>query len=615
MKKTIALLLALLFVFALFTGCNNGGGTPATQAPATQAPATQAPATKAPATQAPATQAPETQAPATEEPVDEGPYHMAAGKYAKDDRGFPVEKYVYQLPFCDDDTILTDWTSCFTPQWIPEGGFGEIETWRVMREKTGVHIEYDVVEFANRSQNFSVLLASDSLDDIMEGGASFYKQGTLKDAVEDGYFVNFYEYADYLPNYMYESKTRAEVKPTNWGKFFYDPTTIPVLYGITLCKAPLQGYYMRQDWLDKLGMGKAEDYKTYDDVYKALVAFKTNMSNTEYNNCEIYPFYMPAQVETYEGSLFSGMDLIVSTIAMNYPRVINGKVEMCGGTVEDKEAIGWLNKLYNDGLLSPNFHSFGTGGNNDGGQLSDQIGCYTMTCDSLNAFEASCIDPNTHWSPIPRTKRTEDQVIKFGYYKCTDDYTYGSAVVSAKCKNIPLACTWIDWCFSDEGSDFVSWGPEGVLWEYNDQGERRLTDWCVNHEATPMWLINMYAMGGLLSCCLLYTWRNNYTDYGMRIMSDYDVFAVPDYLGEYDWPTGVQFNDDERESNTATFADLNTYFAENYNAFIDNSRPMSEWDSYIEGLYSFGLSTILSNYQTAYDRYEAAAAVTVYSLK
>ena len=52
MKKTLALILALMLVLALFAGCNNGGGTTTpTAAPATQAPASAAPATQAPSNQ------------------------------------------------------------------------------------------------------------------------------------------------------------------------------------------------------------------------------------------------------------------------------------------------------------------------------------------------------------------------------------------------------------------------------------------------------------------------------------------------------------------------------------------------------------------------------------
>ena len=76
---------------------------------------------------------------------------------------------------------------------------------------------------------------------------------------------------------------------------------------------------------------------------------------------------------------------------------------------------------------------------------------------------------------------------------------------------------------------------------------------------------------------------------------------------EFEELVEVNFEDDEREENTSIFADLNTYYTENYSAFVDCSKPMSEWDSYIQGLYDFGLSDVLENYQTAYDRYQANA--------
>ena len=600
MKKATALILALMLVLALFAGCNNGGGTTTP----TAAPATQAPASAAPATQAPSNQgSTETAAPAEE---DEGPYHLAAGKYEKDADGFPVEKYeYYPTPLCEDDSVLTDWTVCYTPQYIPEEGWENIETWKLMREYTGVHVEYLLVDSANRSQNFSVLLASDDLPDMMDGAPSFYKQGTLKNAIEDGYFANFYDYRDYLPNYMWEINNRAKNNKNVMGKVFYDETTIPALYGLVCDPCSAMGYFLRQDWLDELGMGKAEDYKTYDQVHQAVTAFKVNMSNNQYNNSEIYPFFIMSVVETYQGQFFSGMDITVYTAQMMYPRIIDGKVEFCGSTEDDREAMTLLSTWYAEGLISPNYRTFESGTDYDAGQHTDGVGCNLMTVSAIDQAEAQCNNPNARWEPIPRTKRTEDQVIKYGYAKAADDFSYASCCVSAKCANIPLACSWIDWGFSDFGSDFTSWGPEGICWEYNDQGERRLTDWCIHHEATSSWIMCIYAYSGLVNCSLYYNYRSNYTDIGVRTVAIYEALRLKDYKGEYDWPSAANFNDEEREENTSIFADLNTYFTENYSAFVDGSKPMNEWDSYVQGLYDFGLSDVVENYQAAYDRLQA----------
>ncbi len=71
MKKYLALLLALVMVFAL-AACGGEGDAPATDAPATDA------ATDAPASDAPATDAPATDAPATElVTVEPGKLHMS----------------------------------------------------------------------------------------------------------------------------------------------------------------------------------------------------------------------------------------------------------------------------------------------------------------------------------------------------------------------------------------------------------------------------------------------------------------------------------------------------------------------------------------------------------
>jgi putative aldouronate transport system substrate-binding protein len=602
MKKTLSLVLALLFVLALFAGCNNGGATTPTAAPDGQA--TQAPATKAPATQAPATQAPSGNEPAaTEEPepVDEGPYHYAVGKYEKNADGFPVEKYVYEQPLTDNDDVLSKWSTCYTPQYIPEDGWGSIPVWQGVAEYTGVHIEYNIVDSANRSQNFSVLLASDDLDDICDQGGYFYSGGTIKQAIEDGYFVNLYPYKDYMPNYMWETYDRSRMNPDVMNTVFYDSETIGSCSGMLVEPAPGMGYFIREDWLRDLNLGTAADYSTYDQLHTALVAMKSAYSTTER---EIFPFFINSVIENGAGALFGGYGTCVYTRIGSYIRARDGVVEFCGTTEDDREAMTLLNTWFNEGLISPNFQTFVAGEDYDAGTNTDGLGVNLGPPSGWQNMEDAGkeYNPNCQWECLKRLVKKDGDIIHYG--NKIGGFHYGSAIVSGNCPNVELAASWLDWWMSEWGSWWTSWGPEGTLWEYNEKGEMRLTDWCMNWEGGMAWCMCMYGCNGLVEFCLQIHKRNYYYDGGERALTAFDIFTPTGYYdGAWEWASSIKLTDEEREETSELMSDLSTYYEENYVAFVDGSKPMSEWDSYINDLNTFGYQRIQEIYQGAYDRY------------
>jgi hypothetical protein len=51
-------------------------------------------------------------------------------------------------------------------------------------------------------------------------------------------------------------------------------------------------------------------------------------------------------------------------------------------------------------------------------------------------------------------------------------------------------------------------------------------------------------------------------------------------------------------------ADINTYITENYLMFVDGSKPLGEWDSYVNGLMGVGLARVEEIYQKALDDYQ-----------
>ena len=55
----------------------------------------------------------------------------------------------------------------------------------------------------------------------------------------------------------------------------------------------------------------------------------------------------------------------------------------------------------------------------------------------------------------------------------------------------------------------------------------------------------------------------------------------------------------------ANAGDLVTFITENYLAFVDGSKPMSEWDAYVSEAMTNGGDAIAAIYQDALDKYYA----------
>lgn len=584
MRKVLSLTLAVLMLLSLLAGCGN---KPAEITPSTPA---------------------KTDVPVPTE--EASPYHYPIGKYEKNEAGYPASKYVYETPICTNDEILTKWTTCYTPQYIPSGGWDSIPTWKGVREYTGVHIEYNIVDSANRSQNFSVLLASDALDEICDQGAYFYQGGSLKDAVEDGYFVNLYPYRDYMPCYLYEAYTRSLSDKDVMSRIYYDKETIISLTGMIVEPAPGMGYFVREDWLREMNLGSAAEIKTYAQLHDVLLAMKRQYSSA---TREIFPFFINNCVENAPGCFFGGFGTAVYTTRMSYMRVNQDVVEFCGTTEDDRDAMTLLSTWYSEGLISPNFQAFVPGEDYDAGANTNGLGCNLMPPSAWLNTEAQgkLYDPDCQWEPITRPKKTSDQILQYGGGN-GGGFHYGSAVISGNCHNIPLAVSWLDWWMSETGSEWTSWGPEGendksvgFLWYYNENAERRLTDWCMNNEAGMAWIMCLYGCNGLVEFCLQIHKRNYAFDGGERSLACFEFWEEPDYEGKLAWPSAVKLSDEESAEAASILSDLNTYYVENYAAFVDGSKPMSSWDSYLKNLNSFGYQRLREIYQAAYDRYLA----------
>ena len=600
MKRIVTLLMALVFVLALFAGCSGGTptGTPdngsATSAPATSAP-TSAPASAKP-TEAPvATAAPEETPAPTEEP---SPYKFASGKFAADENGVALEPFSYEQPFCTTDEVIQYWNVCYTPQFLPEEGMNSMPYQMDVEKMTGVHVEYLCPAAETKQQAFSVLLASDDLPDLMAHGLTYYGR-SANDAIDEGWFANIYDYREYAPNYFYQADQFTE-KVHN--TIYTRPDRVAWFYGILVNPTPANGTVIRTDFLDRVGM-KWEDITTFDKMHDALYAFKTQLEVQ-------WPMELYYTLEQGPGVTFSGFNTAVWVNPYGLPSVrrVDDEVMFTLTREDDKDAITMLQQWYQEGLIDPGWPGYTSNDQMSDMITTDKCGLANMNASQIPDYEGQSVNPDCKWVSLPRTLRYDGQELK--YAQELNHMTYGYVTLSAKCANLPLAVTWCDWFFSPEGAEYSSWGPEGIVWEYNAKGERQLTDFVLNNPAgaTSAWVLLLYSANNLCDATLFDQTRSYAYEGGEEVFEMSKRWLVPNYKGEYDMPSGFKLTDEESEEIRQYSGDLVTYLNETYLAFFTGDRPMSEWDTYQQGLITCGMDKILEIYQNAYDAYMAENA-------
>ena len=550
-KKLVALLLVLAMVLSL-AACGNGGNSSTSSETSTSSAAEDS---------------------------------SAAEEGETGDDGETAEPGEFQLPIVDEPTTLSYFVADDSNCAIMTTDWNDNEFYQEMERRTGVHLEMEMVSSADYQTNFNLMIASGTLADLIYVGASYYAEG-VDAAIDDGYFLDLTDLVDeYMPNYqkVRTSDIQYELLSTT------DSGRLGAVYELRQSKqGPWLGLWIRQDWLDDLGL---DTPVTFDDYHEVLTAFKNEKGATA-------PLILNFSGSDGEfGTMSGGLNVLNS-----WQLDETGKVNFGPYMDAWKEYVTIMNQWYNEGLIDPDFMATDERTADMAKVVTGASGLFAALYTMPSVYEAASEDSNMNLAPVnPPVKNEGDEI----HIRLRDSYTSGNTAISADCENPEVAMRWLDYLFTEEGALLANYGIEGDTFEFNEEGEPEFTDKILNNENG--WTMTQTVASYLCPSAGIANWSDwtrELAGVPEKDQACYDVWSEAD--DTWRLPSSVTLTQDESTERAALYADISTTVKEQTAQFISGALDIeSNWDAYISSLEASGIERAIEITQAAYDRYLA----------
>ena len=509
----------------------------------------------------------------------------AAAESGDESQAETAETGEFQLPIVDEPTTLSYFVADDSNAAIMTTDWNDNEFYQEMERRTGVHLEFEMVSSADYQTNFNLMIASGNLADMIYVGASYYAEG-VDAAIDDGYFLDLTDLVDeYMPNYerIRTSDVQYELLSTT------DSGRLGAVYELRQSKqGPWLGLWIRQDWLDDLGL---ETPVTFDDYHEVLTAFKNEKGATA-------PLILNFSGSDGEfGTMSGGLNVLNS-----WQLDETGKVNFGPYMDAWKEYVTIMHQWYTEGLIDPDFMATDERTADMAKVVTGASGLFAALYTMPSVYEAAPEDPNMNLAPVnPPVMNEGDE----GHIRLRDSYTSGNTAISADSENWEVALRWLDYLYTDEGALLANYGVEGDTFEFDENGEPVFTDKILNNENG--WTMTQTVASYLCPSAGIANWSDwtrELAGVPEKDQACYDVWS--EFSDDWRLPSSVTLTQEESTERAALYADISTIVKEQTAQFISGALDIeSNWDAYISALEASGMERAIEITQAAYDRYLA----------
>ena len=580
MKKIVSLLLALTMVCSM-AACGNSGSSAGTASGSAPAEEKQTTAPAQSGTQAPAQVGSEEEGSAGETAA------APAGTYGED---LPISDLVKdmdptELPLSDGSTTFDVWMAAPGTVSQVEDLANSNETYAELQSRTGVGIHFQMANFFTQMDQFNLMAASGDFPGIMNGAAGLYSAGPDA-ALDEEIFVNLLDYEDAMPHYSAiinsDAKIFNEVSTPEGNLVAFYSLFDYNKYGGRGDK----GYFIRQDWLDDLGMDMP---KTYDQLHDVLTAFKTEKGANS-------AFVLPV----------SGMNDLVTGgfgIGSNF-YVEDGTIKF--GPLEQgyRDYLELMAKWYSEGLIYSDYYNYANEIMFDGTDMigSGQVALYYNEVGTMTTYAEMSQDPNFVVRAIAPVAQEEGGKVYPTEFRFTavDNARWS---VTTNCPDPELAVQLCDYLYTTDGILLANYGVEDVTFAYNAEGKPEFTDLIMNNPDGYSYRdsVALHVIDGMGTIYDALRGASNYTQLQLAAFDDW-MDANLDYSKAL--PSNEMLNMEEKAEYASIYSDVETFLKEAIAKYIIGDFSFDSYDTdFVGKLESMNIDRCVELYQEAYDRY------------
>ena len=452
--------------------------------------------------------------------------------------------------------------------------------WKYIREGIGGTINVNAVPATDFATKFPLIMASkDGMPDV------FGFQGRpvgFADYCEQGAFVALDDYPELVKDYndFWDSLPEDQQEYRNVrkspvdGKIYFAP-----IYG-TERSTNVRAWLYRKDIFEKHNL---EVPTTTEELYQVSKKLK-----------ELYP-------DSYPFSMRAGMQnlgVIGSTWKPNFrPRAYYDfeNEKWSYGATEDTmlEMITFLKKMYDEKLIPADFFNINATTwqelvtTNRGFIMPE----YQVRIDFFNNLARPT---NPEFTMAVMTPPHADNGVGISMLNKWNYDPMGFAVCNTGDEGrVANAMRYVNWFYSDEGSDAVSWGKEGETYEVVD-GEKKFI---IGEGETMEVIYGFQTIGSYLRL----------DPEAVDASQSKEISDVTDFILENTYPkldptVYLEFSPEDAKILADYDTSIKTHVEENIQKFVIGQRPLTEWDEFQAELSELPIDDLLALYETAYNK-------------